>query len=78
MQRRCSLLRGWLAAARAHAAECVPYRFLQIRKSPAAPALSFPYAVTEAGVVLCGEGRDAGGGTDATQAPDGAATFFTH
>ncbi len=33
---------------------------MQIRKSPAAPSLSFPYQVVSAGVVLAGEARDAG------------------
>jgi hypothetical protein len=52
----------------------------QIRKSPAAPSLSFPYQVVAAGVVLAGEARDAGapGGFVALDGSGGgaAAPFF--
>jgi hypothetical protein len=49
----------------------------QIRKSPAAPSVSFPYAVTAAGVVLVGEARDAvGAGMAAAGADAGGPSFF--
>ena len=53
-------------------------RIPQIRKSPAAPALAFPYEVQSAGVVLLGDARDAGAAGAAFSAEDTGAAFFSN
>jgi RAD51-like protein 1 len=58
---------------------CIGALVPQIRKSPAAPALAFPYEVRSAGVVLVGDARDAGvPGAAFAAAEDAGAAFFSN
>jgi hypothetical protein len=52
----------------------------QIRKSPAAPAVAFPYEVQSSGVVFVGDARDAAapGAAVVAAEEDGGAAFFNN
>lgn len=62
-----------LCAARAHRLARP-----QIRKSPAAPSLAFPYQVTGAGVVLVGAAFDASAAGATAGEEEAGAAFFSH
>jgi len=80
-ERLLSVRLGFEAAVPFAARLCsrIAARMPQIRKSPAAPALAFPYEVQSAGVVLIGDARDAGAaGAAFSAAEDVGAAFFSN